>query len=200
MIPLTLYQSSDSVLDYSISESEAILGTNSFLGDGPIISWADECDSVVDFASTGPDLECAPSVVTLLAMEILAGSKSNLMEVVEGNPVEGGGPEKVDSSQLSLWVINIIKAFRKSVGTSSEGFEEQVTDLFLALEAKKKNFKKKKKNKKSKLHEEGSQKKMEKVGQKGHRELKILVSTWSGENESNRGRSVSRDQVVVFHQ
>ena len=145
MIPLTLYQSSDSVLDYSISESEAILGTNSFLGDGPIISWADECDSVVDFASTGPDLECAPSVVTLLAMEILAGSKSNLMEVVEGNPVEGGGPEKVDSSQLSLWVINIIKAFRKSVGTSSEGFEEQVTDLFLALEAKKKKILKKRK-------------------------------------------------------
>ena len=146
MIPLTLYQSSDSVLDYSISESEAILGTNSFLGDGPIISWADECDSVVDFASTGPDSECAPSVVTLLAMEILAGSKSNLMEVVEGNPVEGGGPEKVDSSQLlSLWVINIIKAFRKSVGTSSEGFEEQVTDLFLALEAKKKKILKKEK-------------------------------------------------------
>ena len=69
-----------------------------------------------------------------------SGSKSNLMEVVEGNPVEGGGPEKVDSSQLSLWVINIIKAFRKSVGTSSEGFEEQVTDMFLALEAKKKKF------------------------------------------------------------
>ena len=137
MIPLTLYRSSDSVSDYSISESEAIPSTNSFLGDGPIFSWADECDGVVDFASTSLDLECAPSVVALLAMEILAGSKSNLMEVVEGNPMEGGGSEKIDSGQLSLWVINKIKAFRKSVGTLSEGFEEQFTDLFLALEAKK---------------------------------------------------------------
>lgn len=124
MIPLTLYRSLNSVLDYSISESEAILGTNSFLGDGPITSWANECDGVVDFASTGLDSECAPSVVAVLAMEILAGFESNPMKVVEGNPVEGGGLEKVDSSQLSLWVINRIKAFKKSVGTSSEGFEE----------------------------------------------------------------------------
>ena len=51
--------------------------------------------------------------------------------------MEGGGSEKIDSGQLSLWVINKIKAFRKSVGTLSEGFEEQFTDLFLALEAKK---------------------------------------------------------------
>ena len=98
MIPLTLYRSSDSVSNYSISKSEAIPSTNFFLGDGPIISWADECDSVGDFASTCLDLECALSVMALLAMEILVGSESNPMKVVEGNPVEGGGPEKVDSS------------------------------------------------------------------------------------------------------
>ena len=103
---------------------------------------------MVDFASTRLDLECAPSVMALLAMEILAGSESNPMKVVEGNPVEGGGLEKVDRSQLSLWVINRIKAFRKSVGTLLKGFEEQVIGLFLALE--------------------GSQRKMVKVGQKGH--------------------------------
>ena len=51
-----------------------------------------------DFASTCLDLECALSVMALLAMEILVGSESNPMKVVEGNPVEGGGPEKVDSS------------------------------------------------------------------------------------------------------
>ena len=35
------------------------------------------------------------------------------------------------------------------------------------------------------------------VGQKGHRELISLVSTWTAENESARGRSVNRDQAVV---
>ena len=47
--------------------------------------------------------------------------------------------EKVDSKQLSQSVTNQIKAFRKSVGTSLEGFEEQITGLFLALEARKKD-------------------------------------------------------------
>ena len=130
VIPLTLYQSPDLVSNYLISESEAILGTNSFLGDGPIISWANEYDGVVDLASTGMDLECAPLVVASLAMEIPAGSKSNQMEVVEGNPMEGGGPKKVNCSQLSLWVINRIKAFRKLVETSLEGFEEHYKFVF----------------------------------------------------------------------
>lgn len=53
---------------------------------------------MVDFASTGLDLECAPLVVASLAMEILARFESSQMEVVEGNPMEGGGLEKVDSS------------------------------------------------------------------------------------------------------
>ena len=42
------------------------------------------------------------------------------------------------SINLSPWVLNQIKAFRKSVGTSLEGFKVEITGLFLALEAKKK--------------------------------------------------------------
>ena len=36
-------------------------------------------------------------------------------------------------------LTNGIKAFKKSVGTSLEGFEEQITRLLLATEAKKKH-------------------------------------------------------------
>ena len=99
MIPLALYRSSNIVLDYSISESEVVLGMNYFLGDGPIISWANECDGVVDLVSTSMDSECSPLVVALLALEIPAGSESKQMEVVEGNPMEGRGMKKVNSSQ-----------------------------------------------------------------------------------------------------
>ena len=42
------------------------------------------------------------------------------------------------SINLSPWVLNQIKAFMKSVGTSLEGFKVEITGLFLALEAKKK--------------------------------------------------------------
>lgn len=49
-----------------------------------------------------------------------------------------GCKENIDSNLLSQWVTKRIKAFRKFVGTSSEGLEEQVTGLFLALEARRK--------------------------------------------------------------
>lgn len=55
---------------------------------------------------------------------------------------ESGCKENIDSKQLSQWVTKRIKAFKKSVGTSLEGFEEQITGLFLALEARKNNNKK----------------------------------------------------------
>ena len=42
------------------------------------------------------------------------------------------------SINLSPWVLNQIKALRKSVGTSLEGFKVEITGLFLVLEAKKK--------------------------------------------------------------
>ena len=42
----------------SVSESEVLPRMDSFLGDGPIISWADECNGVVDFAIAGMGSEC----------------------------------------------------------------------------------------------------------------------------------------------
>ena len=42
------------------------------------------------------------------------------------------------STQLSPWVEKRIKAFRKFVGTFVEGFEVEITGIFLALEARKK--------------------------------------------------------------
>ncbi|XP_050252211.1 uncharacterized protein LOC126698794 [Quercus robur] len=53
VIPLSLYRSPESV-----SESEAIPGTDSVLGNGPIISWTDECDGAVDVVSAGMVSEC----------------------------------------------------------------------------------------------------------------------------------------------
>ena len=81
-------------------------------------------------------------------------------------------------------------AFQKSVGTSLEGFEEQVTGLLLALEARRKK----------RMLDVASQRKMVKARQKGHRELKNLLRSWGEENESERSRSASRDRVVVVYQ
>ena len=44
------------------------------------------------------------------------------------------------STNLSPWDLSRIKAFRKSMGTSLEGFKSEITGLFLALEAKKKSI------------------------------------------------------------
>lgn len=41
-----------------VSESEILPGTDSFLGDGQIISWVDECDGVVDFAIADMGSDC----------------------------------------------------------------------------------------------------------------------------------------------
>ena len=102
-----------------------------------------------------------------------------------------GCEEKVDSKQLSQWVTNRIKAFRKSVGTSLEGFEEQITGLFLALEARKKD---------KQRHEVENQKKVVKSGQKGHRELKNLMTSLNVEYGSAKRRSISSERAVVVHQ
>ena len=45
----------------------------------------------------------------------------------------------MDNYQLSQWVTNRIKTFKKSVGTSLEGFEEQITGLLLAIGVRKKD-------------------------------------------------------------
>ena len=153
-IPLSLHRSPETLSNYSGLEGGNVPGTYSFLGGGQITSWANECDGVVDFASADKGLECEvwksdegfvpfecsgePLVVTPLASENPMESRSKLMELSKRNSMEVGSSEKIDSSQLSLWVINRIKAFKKSVGTSLEGFEEQVTGLFLALEKRRK--------------------------------------------------------------
>ena len=87
-------------------------------------------------------------------------------------------------------MANRIKAFQKFVGTLLEGFEEQVIGLLLALEARR--------NKR--ILDVASKRKLGKVGLKGHRELKNLMSSWDEEKESERSRSVSRDRAVVVHQ
>ena len=76
------------------------------------------------------------------------------------------------------------------MGTSLEGFEEQITSLFLALEARKKD---------KQRHEVDSQKKVVKLGQKGHRELKNLMTSLNVEYGSAK-RSISSERAVVVHQ
>ena len=80
------------------------------------------------------------------------------LELVSSPVKEIGYKESVDNCQPSQWVTNGIKAFKKSVGTSLEGFEEQITSLLLAIEARKK-YKQK--------HVVGDQTKLVKSSQKG---------------------------------
>ena len=46
------------------------------------------------------------------------------LELVSSQVQEIECKESVDNCQLSQWITNRIKAFKKSVGTSLEGFEE----------------------------------------------------------------------------
>ena len=125
-----------------------------------------------------------PLVVIPLAIE---GS----LELVTSFVKEFGCKESVDNCQLSQWITNMIKAFKKSVGTSLEGFEEQITGLLLAIEARKKDKQK---------HVVGDQTKLVKSGQKGQRELKNLLSSLNVEYDSNKARSASSERAVVPYQ
>ncbi|XP_030930978.1 uncharacterized protein LOC115956836 [Quercus lobata] len=80
--------------------------------------------------------ECSgkPLVVVPLAIEVP-------LELECSFELGVGCKESVDGNNLSQWVTNWIKAFIKSVGTSLEGFEEHITGLLLAIEARKKNKK-----------------------------------------------------------
>ena len=97
----------------------------------------------------------------------------------------------VDNNHLSQWVSSWIMAFRKSVGTFLEGFEEQITGLLLAIEARKKN---------KKLHAVDYQMKQGKSGQKGQRELKNLLTSLNVKAGSTKSRTVSKERAVVVHQ
>ena len=77
------------------------------------------------------------------------------------------------------------------MGTSLEGFEEQITGLLLAIEARKKN---------KKLKAVDDQMKPGKLGQKGQWELKNLLTSLNVEVGSTKSRNVSKERAVVIHQ
>ena len=130
-----------------------------------------------------------PLVVVPLATEGPLESVSSPVKEIECK--ESECKESVDNSQLSQWVTNRIKAFKKSVGTSLEGFEEQITGLLLAIEARKKDKQK---------HVVADKMKLVKSGQKGQRELKNLLSSLNVEYGSNKLRSESMERAVVPYQ
>uniref|UniRef100_A0A7N2L369 Uncharacterized protein n=1 Tax=Quercus lobata TaxID=97700 RepID=A0A7N2L369_QUELO len=162
-----LDKSWESDSDCSVMEGQAVIGNNSVVNEGHMVSWADECNGLVDSLSvvTGSEDEMwefdersmtwerggEPLVLVPLAVIVP-------LEMEYSSVKELGCKENVDSNQLSQWVINRIKALRKSAGTSLEGFEEQIMRLFLALEAMKKN---------KQQHVVGDQAKLVKLAQKG---------------------------------
>lgn len=56
------------------------------------------------------------------------------LEIEGDSGKEFGCKESIHSEQLSQWVTKQIKAFRKSMRTSLEGFEEQITGPLLGQE------------------------------------------------------------------
>ena len=74
------------------------------------------------------------------------------------------------------------------MGTSLEGFEEQITGLLLAIEAKKNN---------KKLKATDDQMKHGKSRQKGQRELKNLLTSMNVEVGSSKSRNASKVRAVV---
>ena len=165
-----------------------------------MVSWAEDRDGLVDslssvtkakeelwdFDERSMTWDCSgkPLVVAPLA------TKAPL-ELECSFELGVGCMESVDGNNLSQWVTNRIKAFRKLVGTSLEGFEEQITGLLLALEARKKS---------KKLKTVDDQIKHGKLGQKGQRELKNLLTSVNVEVGSTKSRNVSKEQAMVVHQ
>ena len=165
-----------------------------------MVSWAKDCDGLVDslsivneteeemwdFDERSMTWECSgkPLVVVPLATEVP-------LELGCSSELGIGCKESVDGNNLSQWVTNRIKAFRKSVDTSLEGFEEQITGLLLAIEARKKN---------KKLKAVDDQMKHGKSGQKGQRELKNLLTSMNVEVGSTKSRNASKERAVMVHQ
>ena len=165
-----------------------------------MVSWAEDYDGLVDSLSIVTEAEeelwdfderpmtwdCSgkPLVVAPLATEVP-------LEPECSSELGVGCMELVDGNNLSQWVTNRIKAFRKLVGTSLEGFEEQITGLLLALEARKKS---------KKLKAVDDQMKHGKSRQKGQREFKNLLTSMNVEVGSTKSRNVSKERAVVAHQ
>ena len=72
-----------------------------------------ESDEMLRFCERGDE----PLVVVPLTTE-------GPLELVSSHVREIGCKESGDNCQLSQWVTNRIKAFKKSMGTLLEGFEE----------------------------------------------------------------------------
>ena len=94
------------------------------------------------------------------------------------------------STQLSPWVEKRIKAFRKSLGTSLEGFKAEITGIFLALEAKKK----------AKMQVECSQQRELKTSSKGRWKLNSLLNSWNFENNYDLVGNANGEQDSVASQ
>ena len=104
--------------------------------------------------------------------------------------LEVGFKESVDGNHLSQSVTNRIKDFRKLVGTSLEGFEEQIMGLLLVIDAKKKD----------KKLQADDQMKHSKSGQKGQHELKNLLTSLNVDVGSTKSRNISKERAMVVHQ
>ena len=51
LISLSLYRSLESVSDCSVTDVETVTGNDSFINDGQMVSWAEDCDGLVDSLS-----------------------------------------------------------------------------------------------------------------------------------------------------
>ena len=197
VIPLSLNRSPKSASDCLVTDLETITGNDSFINDGQMINWVEDCDGLVDslsilnevdeemwdFDESSMTLECSgkPLVVAPLATE-------DPLELECSSELGVRCKESIDGNNLSQWVTNRIKALRKSVGTSLEGFEEQITGLLLAIKAKKNN---------KKLKAVDDQMKHGKSRQKGQRELKNLLTSMNVEVGSSKSRNASKERAVV---
>ena len=165
-----------------------------------MFSWAEDCDGLVDslsivneaeeemwdFDERSTNWECSGKslVVVPLATEVP-------LELECSSELGVRCKELVDGNNLSQWVTIQIKAFRKSVGISWEGFDEQITGLLLAIKVRKKN---------KKLKAVDDQMKHGKSRQKGQRELKNLLTSMNVEVGSTKSRNASKERAMVVHQ
>ena len=51
VIPLSLYRSPESASNCLVTDLETIIGNESFINDGQMVSWAEDCDGLVDSLS-----------------------------------------------------------------------------------------------------------------------------------------------------
>ena len=149
----------------------------------------DDCDGDLDNVSVVSVLDCelGDSDGGLVNWENIK-EPLVVQPLAIANPVAPLVEVSVASTHLSPRVEKRIKAFRKFVGTSLEGFEAEITRIFLALEARKK----------AKMQRECSQKRELKTSSKGRREWNSLLNSWNFENNFDLVGNASgeRDSTV----